>query len=170
MKTTVNIEIEPEDLRYELTEVIEKLTSDELRKMVNTYGRKKVASRIDDLLEPIVMSCLTGKNFQERLDTYMSEKKSVEQIIHREIVKYFDASSYVYSKTATNIDDYAHPGSGGYNETRLGLYIQMIVRKYINDNFTELVTNKLNEIIENKEKLEAMVNEQLSLLVNAKLK
>jgi|GEM_PF-4073895 len=174
MKTTVQIDIEPEDLRSELSSVIEKLTEDELRKMIRTFGKKKVNDRIQEILEPLVVSTLSKTEFTVEHDNYGyfgDNKHNVDERVERVLIKYLNTAAYVYSKDATEISEYTRPSSpGGNKTTRLELYIHKVINDWVKENFAEEIKKQLEAIVNHKELLEEAIKNQLSTIVSQKLR
>lgn len=175
MKTTVNIDIQPEDLRYEMKEIISELVSEEIKAMTRTFAKKEVSKKIKEVLEPLVYSILSEEQltFGNGNHNYgASHKANLDQRIKSNLISYLDEKCYEYSKTSDRISDRAmkssSPSSG--EPSRMQIYLNWVIEEYVKENLIDKMREQLSEIVDVKEKLQKALNQQLTEMVNSKIK
>lgn len=172
MKTTITIDIEPSDLREEMQNVIKELTKEEICQMARTFGKKKVNDRINEILDPLVLEVLTDEPFRLNGEYFQQHnKKNIDHRIKETLINYLDTPGYIYNKDSKNISELVSPSSSSTNNpTRIQHFISKMIRDYVDKHLMADIKKQLEEIVDSKEKLEAILNEQLKSLVNSKIK
>lgn len=175
MQTEININIEPEELKYELREAIKEMAGIELKAMIRDYAKQIVKEEVDKFIEPLVMQFLNEDGFKFTYGGYhdYSKTQNIKSRIKDVVSNYFDEQVYSYSKTSAKMSERymtCSSGSRSGSPTRIQAYILDTIVDYFDNNFKERIAGELDDIVDNKNKIEEAVKSQLQQLVNAKLK
>lgn len=171
MKAEIKLEIEKEDLNQELKNLVKKTAQDELKKMINEQAKEMVKEEINKILHPLVLQQLTEGEFYFN-DSYLyGNTQTIDDKIKGMVTKYLNTSNYLYSKSGkTPSEKYMPSSSGGEKTSLISHIVSDSVRDYVDTEFAPKVREMINEIVQDKDKLQAVLKEQAKELVLEKMK
>lgn len=173
MKANVVLEIEKEDLNYELKELISEIASTEIRKMVKETAQRLVEEEVKSIISPIVNSYLeeavVGREYTSAYDR-IPNRRDVDKYIKTVLMNYLDEPCYLYSKSSNKLAERYTPSSqGGEKTTRAEHWIMDKTRKYAETELFAVLDEMLKEvaskIIPSEERIQEIIKAELKNLV-----
>lgn len=172
MKANVNLEIDKEDLNYELKELIAEIASNEITRMVRETAQKLVEDEVKRIIAPIVdkylENALVGRNYNYH-ERNISERP-VDDYIAIVMRKYLDEPVYHYSKTSNELSKkYMPSSSGGEKKTRAEQWVTEKAQQYVDKELFPILEQHLNEIassiIPSDERIQEIIKAEMKRMV-----
>jgi len=172
MKATVNLEIDKEDLNYELKELIAEIASSEVTRLVRETAQKMVEEEVKKIVGPIVdkylETALVGREFNYHEKNI--SKRPVDEYIQCVINKYLSEPVYHYSKTSNDLSKkYMPSSSGGEKKTRAEQWVTEKAQQYVDNELFAILEAKLNEvakhIIPSEERIQEIIKAEMKRMV-----
>lgn len=151
MKANITLEIDKEDLNYELEKLVSNIASEQIEKLVKEKAAEMVEQEVKRIIAPIVDSYLQTVVVGEEYKSYHSNKPprtDVDTYIKRTLQNYLDEPCYRYSKTASKMSEKYMPSSSrGDQTTRAEYWIMDKVREYADSELFQKIDVKITETI-----------------------
>lgn len=169
MKANISLEIDKDDLNYELEKVVSDIASEQVEKMVKEKASAMVEEEVKRIIAPIVDSYLKTVIVGEEHRSYHSDKPprtEVDNYIKRTLQKYLDEPCYRYSKTASKMSEKYRPSSsGGDKTTRAEYWIMDKVREYADSELFQKIDVKISEtikaIVPSQEEIQEIIKREI---------
>lgn len=167
MKAKVELEIDKDDLTYELKELVREIAESEIRGMIKQSAKEMVTAEIDKILHPLVLKVLTEEKFDFRTGYHdYNDKYSLDNKLKSMVVDYMNRPSYLYSSDRrTPSERYMPSSSGGDNMSLINHIVKDEIKFYVDTNFVPKVKALVEELVINKKQIEESLKEQTKKMV-----
>lgn len=173
MHARIDLEIDKEDLNYELQKLVAEIASEEITMMVKETAQKLVEEEVKRIIAPIVDSYLenavVGREYTSHYDRFPN-RREVDKYIKAVLMNYLDEPVYLYSESSTKLSERYMPSSkGGGKTTRAESWIIDKTKKYAETEIFGRIDERLQEvakqIIPNEERMQAIIQAELKKLI-----
>ncbi|GGJ48883.1 hypothetical protein [Virgibacillus salexigens] len=151
MKANINLEINKEDLNYELECLVSEVASEQVEKMVREQATEMVREEVEKIISPIVDSYLKTAIVGEEYKSIHSDKPprtEVDRYIKRTLQNYLDEPCFVFAKNSNKLSEkYMKSGSGGTKTTRAEHWIIDKTREYADKELFSKIDSQIEETI-----------------------
>ncbi|MCC2250056.1 hypothetical protein JUJ52_08760 [Virgibacillus sp. AGTR] len=176
MKANINLEINKEDLNYELECLVSKVASEQVKKMVREQATDMVREEVEKIIAPIVDSYLKTAIVGEEYKPIHSDKPprtEVDKYIKRTLQNYLDEPCFRYSNTASKLGEkYMPSSSGGTKTTRAEYWIMDKAREYADKELFSKIDSQIEEtiksVIPTGEQIQEMIKQEIQNKFNQK--
>jgi hypothetical protein len=171
MKAEIKLEIDKEDLTYELKELVKELAETEIKKMIRELANEMVKEEIDKILHPLVLKVLTEDKFDFN-SGYMSfsHKATLDEKLKNMTIAYLNRPSYLYSRDKRKPSErYSASSSGGENTALINHIVSDEIRLFVDTEFVPKVKEMIESLVTDKKKIEDILKEQTRQMVLDKL-
>ena len=172
MKAKIELEINKDDLSYELKELVRELAEDEIRAMIKQQANEMVRAEIDKILHPLVIRVLTEDkfDFNTGYHSYTSKAK-LDEKLESMVIGYMNRPSYLYSKDKRKPSErYAASSGGGENTPLINHIVSDEIKLFVDSEFLPKVTEMIKNFVTNKKKLEETFMAQAKQILADNLK
>ncbi|EQB35027.1 hypothetical protein M948_18145 [Virgibacillus sp. CM-4] len=150
MKANINLEINKEDLNYELECLVSEVASDQVEKMVREQATEMVREEVEKIISPIVDSYLKTAIVGEEYKSFHSDKPprtEVDQYIKRTLQNYLDEPCFVFDKNSNKLSKKYMKSSDGDRTTRAEHWIMDKAREYADKELFSKIDSQIEETI-----------------------
>jgi hypothetical protein len=172
MKAEIKLDINKEDLTYELKELIRELSETEIKKMIREQANEMVRNEIDKILNPLVLRVLTEEKFDFNTGYHnYTNKATLDDKLRSMTISYLNRPSYLYSREKRNPSErYASSSSGGESTALINHIVSDEIKLFVDTEFVPKVKEMINSLVTDKKKIEDTLKEQTRQMVLEKLK
>ncbi|MDY0394757.1 hypothetical protein ACFSMW_06765 [Virgibacillus halophilus] len=169
MKANIALEINKNDLNYELEKLVTRIASEEIEIMVREQAQQMVKEEVKKIISPIVDSYLNNAVVGEEYQSYHSSKpprSEVDKYIKRVLQDYLDEPCYEFSKSSSKLSEKYRPSaSGGTRTTRAEHWIADKARKYVDEELFKKMEMKIEETVKlvtpNEEEVQEIIKREI---------
>ncbi|WP_211750103.1 hypothetical protein [Paenibacillus sp. Marseille-Q4541] len=168
MKANVNLEIDKDDLSYELNALVREVAEEEIRKMVKQQAEALVKEEIKRIIAPIVDEYLQDAQVGREHISYHDKgpsRRNIDDFIKRIIKDYLDEPVYLYSKDAERISERYNKSSQPYDKTRAELWVINKTIKFVDSEVFPALEARLKEVAD----VIVLNEEQVQEIIKAKV-
>lgn len=171
MKANINLELNKEDLNYELQQLIAVTAQEEITNMVRETAKQLVEEEVKKIIAPIVDSYLknaiVGHPYEYNSDHI--PQCEVNQFIERTLKRYLDEPCYLYS-SSSNILSERYKHSSGDRTTRAELWITDKVKEYadkeIYTKVNKIIQDAIAKLTPSEEQLNEIIKKEIAKKIN----
>lgn len=166
MKAKVELEIDKEDLLYELKELVSEKASPELKKMIKSHALPLITAEVDKVLLPVVASVLTNEDlsFNYGYHNYPNNDK-LKNRVEAFTKSFLNKSVYDYNRDSKKPSERYAVSSSDSNDTLITCIVKDSIREYINEEFKPIVSEMIKTFISNKAEMEELYKEEAKKLL-----
>lgn len=170
MKANVTLEIDKEDLNYELRELVRELAGEEVRRMVKAQAQSMVEEEVKRIVAPIVDEYLRDAEVGREHISYHDKgprRGNVDAFIKRIIKDYLDEPVYVYSKLSEKISERYHITSSKSmsDKTRAELWVIQKSIEFVDKNVFPALEERIKKVAEvivpSEEKIQELIRAEV---------
>ena len=170
MKAKVELEIDKDDLSYELKELIAELATPEIKKMITSIALPLVKKEVDKILEPLVISTLSEEKLLfGTLDYYGGYDKHLSMLDNRVnafMKGFLNKTVYKYNENSRKPSEKYMSSSSNNDDTLITCIVKDAIREFLNSEFKLIITEMIKTFISDKEKMkEVYIQETKKLLL-----
>ena len=170
MEGTIKVEFYNDDISEALKEVINETAGQIITDLIKENARELVKQKITEIIDPLVMSTLTGKVFEiHRNDGYYNTPQVMEKIVERAVKEYLDQPGFIYSNNAKQ-PSMLIQSSSGRDKSRLQLLIEIFIARYFDETIEKRLKPLFDEYVAQKIQIEEIAKTELQKLLAAKIK
>ncbi|MCM3783690.1 hypothetical protein M3231_11965 [Neobacillus mesonae] len=151
MKANVNLEIDKDDLSYELNALVREIAEEEVRKMVKQHAEALVKEEIKRIIAPIVDDYLESAEVGRKHISYHEKgpsRRNIDDFVKRIIKDYLDEPVYLYSKDSEKISEKYNISSQKHDKTRAELWVINKTIKFVDNEVFPALEARLKEVAE----------------------
>lgn len=173
MRANINLEIDKEDLNYELKELVAEIASSEITRLVRETAKKMVEEEVKRIIAPIVdkflENALVGREFNYHEGNI--SRRGVDEYVAIVLKQYLDEPVYLYSKSSNELSKRYMPSSpGGEKKTRAEQWVIEKARQYADTELFAILDARLQEvakqIIPSEERIQEIIRAEMKRLIS----
>lgn len=172
MKANINLEIDKEDLNYELRNLVEEIAADEIEKLVKTHAEQMVKEEVKRIISPIVDSYLesadVGREYSYHSDVV--SRRNVDEYIKTIIIRYLDEPVYLYSRSSSKLSERYNKSSEKSEATRSERWVNEKAREFVDKELFVKLENRIDEVVKSLVPSEEKINEIIKNELHEKFK
>jgi hypothetical protein len=168
MKAKVELEIEKEDLAYELNELVKQLSESEIRKMIKEQAREMVKVEVEKIVGPLVEKYLKEEKFEHGNNSW-NANSSIEDRVKNSVIGYLNEPVYLYSKDNKEPSK-RYVRSSSNDKSRITRIVEDQIMFYVDETFTEKVKEIVSSLNSEKSKAEEIMRDQIKKTVLENIK
>ncbi len=169
MKANVQLEIDKDDLSYELKELISELATPEIKKMIKEIALPLVKKEVDKILEPLVVSTLSSEQLLfGSLDYYSGYDKSLSTLDNRVkafMLGFLNKTVYKYNDSSRKPSEKYMTSSSDSDDTLITCVVKDAIKEFISNEFKPIVGEMLKSYISDIEKMKEIYTNEAKKLV-----
>lgn len=169
MKAKVELEIDKDDLSYELKELVAELATPEIKKMITSIALPLVKKEVDKILEPLVISTLSNEKLLfGSLDYYGGYDKNLSTLDNRVSVfmkGFLNKTVYKYNDSSRRPSEKYMSSSSGSDDTLITCIVKDAIREFLSNEFKPIVSEMLKTFISDREKMQEMYTQEAKKLL-----
>lgn len=172
MKAEIKLDIDKEDLSYELKELVRELAEGEIKKMIKELANEMVKQEIDKILQPLVLKVLTEDKFEFNSGYHSyTHQATLDEKLKNMTIAYLNRPSYLYSKDKRKPSErYSASSSGGESTALINHIVSDEIRLFVDTEFVPKVKEMIESLVTDKKKIEDALKEQTRQMVLERIK
>ncbi|PAD84975.1 hypothetical protein CHH57_02025 [Niallia circulans] len=161
MKANINLEIDKEDLNYELRSLVEEIAADEIRKLVKAHAEQMVKEEVKKIIAPIVDSFLetaeVGREYSYHSNAV--SRRNVDEYVKTIIIRYLDEPVYLYSRSSSKLSERYNKSSEKSEATRSERWVNEKAREFVDKELFVKLEKRIEEVVKSLVPSEELINE-----------
>lgn len=171
MNGKLELSITPEDLQYEIQQLVESIAADEIRKLVKQTAAELVRKEVGKILEPLVVSVLTDEKFDFQTGWHSYKHKAdLEGRIKRYVIDFLDQPCYLYSSSSSKPSERLRASSSNSEMSRLEHFMRFAIEKYFDEHINKKMELLVKKYVIEKSNLQEIAKNQMKSLLENQLK
>jgi len=169
MKANINLELDKEDLTYELSNLVSEIATKDITRLVKEKAEKMIEQEIERIISPIVdnylQNALIGREHLSYHDNSSIHRTDVNKYIERTLQRYLDEPSYRFSNTSSEMSKRYMKSSDKGSKTRAELWVNEKVIKCVDEVLFKKMEDKIeatiSEIVPTEEMIEEIIKREI---------